>query len=56
MTELSVQLQTCSRFQVLKTLRPGKFRFLTVSGIIGMFCKHILFRTGGVVDMQTGEW
>ncbi|KAH9852416.1 hypothetical protein C2E23DRAFT_868595 [Lenzites betulinus] len=48
-------LETCSGFRVLRSLRPGKFRFLSLSGLIGTWCRHVLFRHGGTVDIQTGE-
>ncbi|KAL1942577.1 hypothetical protein VTO73DRAFT_6179 [Trametes versicolor] len=48
-------VETCSGFQVTRSQRPGKFRFLELSGIVAITCRHVFFRSGAVVDLITGE-
>ncbi len=51
----NTQLETCSGFKVTCSQCPGKFRFLDVSGVVAVTCRHVFFRNGAVVDLITGE-
>ena len=48
--------ETCSGFKVGRAQRPGKFRFLEISGVVAVICiRHGCFRPGAMVDLQKGE-
>ncbi|KAJ3014547.1 hypothetical protein NUW54_g1280 [Trametes sanguinea] len=48
-------LMTCNDFKVERSQRPGKFRFMDISGILSYTCNHVLFRSGATVDLKRGE-
>ncbi|TFK81877.1 hypothetical protein K466DRAFT_578390 [Polyporus arcularius HHB13444] len=47
--------ETCSGFKVGRSQRTGKFRFVEVSGIVAITCRHVFFKSGAVIDLITGE-
>ncbi|RDX44363.1 hypothetical protein OH76DRAFT_1359738 [Lentinus brumalis] len=49
------QDQTCSGFKVGRSQRTGKFRFVEISGIVAITCRHIFFRSGAVIDLIMGK-
>ncbi|KAI0686909.1 hypothetical protein C8T65DRAFT_590685 [Cerioporus squamosus] len=46
---------TCSGFKVGRSQRAGKFRFVEVSGIVAITCRHVFFKSDTVIDLITGE-
>ncbi|KAH9894232.1 hypothetical protein C8Q73DRAFT_646680 [Cubamyces lactineus] len=45
----------CSGFKIPRSQRPGKFKFVDVSGVMSFMCDHLHFRPGATADLQTTE-
>ena len=50
------QVETCSGFKVTRSQKPGKFRYLDVTGVVAVTCiRHGCVQCQGLVDMLAGE-
>ncbi|KAI0702154.1 hypothetical protein C8Q76DRAFT_633263 [Earliella scabrosa] len=49
-------VETCSGFKVTRSQKPGKFRYLDVTGVVAVTCiRHGCVQCQGLVDMLAGE-
>ncbi|TFK81364.1 hypothetical protein K466DRAFT_438418, partial [Polyporus arcularius HHB13444] len=47
--------ETCAGFKVIRSQRPGKFKYMDVSGVVAVICNHQFSLFGAVADLQTAE-
>ncbi|KAH9858371.1 hypothetical protein C2E23DRAFT_718713 [Lenzites betulinus] len=46
---------TCAGFKVARAQRTAKFKYVDNSGVLSFSCDHLLFRSGGTVDLHSTE-